>query len=121
MKKQIQYVCDYCGTKYDEEKYCLLCEKDCAAIEIKDKDIPSRFQEIAIKHYIYDAKSSQDIDNCIYIKIHGFADDYEYEEYEYPCKVIIFEYLKPEPYEDDYETCLHIERLDDYIDRLKKI
>lgn len=120
MKKQMQYICDYCHARYDEEKYCISCEKNCKSKLSKLKDINLKLKEVFIDHYIYEAESLEDLDECLRLKFSGYNDSYNYEDYKYPCKVVIFEYLEPEPSEHYYDTYVHIENLDDFIEKLNQ-
>lgn len=122
MKKIIstQYQCELCRTKYDEEKYCIECEKSCKFERLKLKDINLRFKEIFNNCYTYEAKNSDDLEKCLRSKFfYSYTDDFNYEDYKYPCKVMIFEYMVPDTYDDCWDSCLHIEKVDEFIKKIK--
>jgi len=47
-------------------------------------------------------------------------DDFEYKDYEYPCRVIFYEYLEVDPWDEGYSHYIHVERLDDFIAKLNE-
>jgi len=119
VRKKTSYICDFCHTHHDTAEQCGECEMECVKINLELNDFKSRRMKVDDKHSIFHAKSSDDLDN--YIRSEGsYVDDFEYKDYEYPCRVIFYEYLEVDPWDEGYSHYIHVERLDDFIAKLNE-
>lgn len=121
MRKEVWFICDYCRTNWKTEQECLECEDRCKSKRDKTYNYRKRLKTIMSNHYVINVKSIEDLEGCIESCFSGYLDGYEYEDYEYPCNVMIYTYSKQEPYESYHTDYIHVESVSILIDRLSKL
>ena len=114
IKTHEEYFCEHCSRMFAIEKTCIDHESTCIEEQAKYANVKKRMVDID-KHnlILFYAKSSEEIDDYVY----GYAEDYGYENFEYPTFVLIRKYAETD-YEGGYDTFSKITEFDQYIHEL---
>ena len=113
IKTHEEYFCEHCNRMFAIEKTCIEHESACLEEQKKEADIRSRMMDINPRLILFYAKSLEEINDYIF----GYADDYDYEDFEYPSLVIIRKYKKQD-YEGGCDTFFNVIEFDQYIHEL---
>lgn len=117
----VMYKCLECGREYRDEKYAIECEINDKKEKRVVKNSLDRSKTISSLENtsLYYANSLKDFEEYLIYMVHGYVDDWEYEDYEYPCTVLIHEYEEVEPYEEAVWHYIKVIKLDDFINELE--
>lgn len=117
----IKYKCLECGREYRVEKYAIECEIDDKERKRVVKDGLDKTRRVSSLRNtnLYYANSLKDFEAYLKYMTYGFTEDWEYEEYDYPCTVLIHEYEEIECYEEAVTSYIKIVKLDDFMNELE--
>lgn len=117
----IKYKCLECGREYRAEKYAIECEiaDEERKRVVRDNLGRSKVFSSLRNASLYYANSLKDFEAYLEHMVYGYVEDWEYEEYDYPCTVLIHEYEEVEPYEEAVDNYIKVVKLDDFINELE--
>ena len=120
LQAETKYICEYCGASLRTKEICenheIACKKYTAERQIYKK----RIKQLSENEYIFYGKSAVDVEGCVFHNSMGYFDNYEYENFEYPCFVLLSKYSESEPYESYDTDYVNIRLLDDYINKIEQ-
>ena len=116
-----KYICESCGASLRTKEICEVHEVECKKEKEKKLFYKERTKYLSENEYIFYGKSTEDVENCICYNSMGYYGSYEYENFEYPCFVLLSKYSEPGPYEDYYSDFVNIRLLDEYMKEIAEI
>ena len=128
-KTETKYICECCGASLRTKEICeeheIECKKEHEIEYKKEKEKELLYKErtkyLSENEYIFYGKSIEDVENCVFHNSMGYLDNCNYEDFEYPCFVLLSKHSEPEPYEDYYSDFVSIRLLDEYIKKIAEI
>ena len=121
VQTETRYICENCGANLRTKEICenheIACKKDTAEKMVYKK----RVRQLSVDEYIFYGKSTVDVENCVLHNLMGDFDDYDYENFKYPCFVLLSKYRESEPYESYDTSYVNIRLLDDYVNKIKEV
>lgn len=117
----VTYRCLECRREYRNEKHAIECEiedKERKRV-VKDSLDRSKVFSSLRNTSLYYANSLKDFEAHLEHMVYGYVEDWEYEEYDYPCTVLIHEYEEVEPYEEATTSYVRVVKLDNLINELE--
>lgn len=125
MPKEIiskRYQCKYCNTTLTDYDICKKHEENCEQEQKLRDEYITRIKNVFDNELLFYALNLEDMENCIKYNLSGLnADSYDYDDFEYPCTVIIKKYEKTDPYEHYSSDYFNIMLLDEYLDRIREV